>query len=91
MTYQVIGGVAINAHLLPQHADMTAGTQDVDLLMRRADLEKAIKAAEVGGYQAKKITGGYMFIRALPDELRARWEDAKRQFAETLPDVEQPD
>lgn len=62
--FEVIGGVAVNAHLLAsdQRSRMFV-TADVDLLTEREHLSDIIRAAESSGYQAKKIIGGYMLIR----------------------------
>jgi len=61
--YQVIGGVAVNTHLLPDHRDLTFVTADLDLMMRREELPKAIEAAAKAGYEAKKMFGGHMIAR----------------------------
>jgi hypothetical protein len=38
-------------------------TRDVDLLVRRSDLQRIAEAAEPLGYHAKKMMGGYALIR----------------------------
>ncbi len=62
--FEVIGGVAVNAHLLAsgQRSRMFV-TGDVDLLTEREQLPAIIRSGESAGYQAKKIVGGYMLIR----------------------------
>jgi hypothetical protein len=62
-SFEVIGGMAVNAHLLAaRERSRTFVTRDIDLLVRRDDLSKIVAAAEAGGYQAK-IVGGHMLIR----------------------------
>src|SRR3990172_1664081 len=62
--FEVIGGMAVNAHLLAARGrSRTFVTRDIDILVQRGDLQKIVPAAEAGGYQAKKIVGGYMLIR----------------------------
>jgi hypothetical protein len=64
VSFEVIGGVAVNTHLLAsgQRSRMFV-TADVDLLAERGELPQITRAAESAGYQAKKIVGGYMLIR----------------------------
>ncbi len=63
VSFEVIGGMAVNAHLLAaRERSRTFVTRDIDLLVRRDDLSKIVAAAEAGGYQAK-IVGGHMLIR----------------------------
>lgn len=64
--FEVVGGVAVNAHILAHHRSRSFVTRDIDLLVRRSDLERISKAAETLGYRARKMMGGYMLIR--PDQ-----------------------
>jgi hypothetical protein len=67
VSFELIGGVAVNAHLLAaKERSRTFVTRDVDLLVDRSELAKIVEASEANGYQAKKIIGGYMLIR--PDQ-----------------------
>jgi hypothetical protein len=63
IAFEVIGGVAVNAHLLPDHGSRAFVTRDIDLLVRRDDLTAIASAAEAAGYTARKILGGHMLIR----------------------------
>lgn len=58
--FEVVGGVAVNAHLLPGHRHRSFVTRDIDLLVRRSDLDRIVRAAESAGYDARKIVGGHM-------------------------------
>ena len=66
-SFELIGGVAVNAHLLAagERSRMFV-TADIDLLVERNELSEIVRAAEPGGYRAKKIIGGFMLIR--PDQ-----------------------
>ena len=64
VAYEVIGGVAVNAHLMTQHRSRSFVTRDVDLLIRREDLAVVVEAGRAAGYEGRKIVGGYMLIRA---------------------------
>jgi hypothetical protein len=62
--FEVIGGVAVNAHILGEHRSRSFVTRDIDLLVRREDLDRIVAAADTAGYLGRKIMGGYMLIRA---------------------------
>jgi len=64
IAYEVIGGVAVNAHIMEHHRSRSFVTRDVDLLIRREDLDLVIEAGGAAGYEGRKIVGGYMLIRA---------------------------
>jgi len=61
--FEVIGGVAVNAHVLGVKRSRSFVTRDIDLLVQRHDLEKIVAAAQPAGYEGKRITGGFMLIR----------------------------
>ena len=62
--FEVIGGMAVNAHLLAnQQRSRTFVTRDIDLLVQRADLPAIIRAAEAAAYTPKKMMGGFMLLR----------------------------
>ncbi len=63
VNFEIIGGVAVNAHIFPEHRSRSFVTRNIDLLIHRSDLERAATAAEPLGYGAKKMTGGYTLIR----------------------------
>ena len=58
--FEVVGGVAVNAHILALHRSRSFVTRDTELLVNRGDLERIGKAAESLGYQAKKMMRGYI-------------------------------
>ena len=65
--FEVVGGVAVNAHILSMHRSRSFVTRDIDVLIHRNDLERAAKAAEPLGYRARKMMGGYTLIRPEQD------------------------
>lgn len=61
--FEVVGGAAVNAHILSSNRSRSFVTRDIDLLLNRSDLERAAKAGETLGYEAKKMMGGYALVR----------------------------
>ena len=37
--FEIVGGVAVNAHILPLHRSRSFVTRDIDILIQRHDLE----------------------------------------------------
>ena len=64
IAFEVIGGVAVNAHIMEHHRSRSFVTRDVDLMIRREDLDVVVEAGRAAGYEGRKIMGGYMLIRA---------------------------
>jgi hypothetical protein len=90
--FEVIGGVAVNAHILAVHRSRSFVTRDVDLLIHRHDLQKIISAAETAGYAGRKIMGGFMLIRQgqQPEEAVHLWfvgEKARSSHPVRDPDI----
>jgi hypothetical protein len=64
VAFEVIGGMAVNAHLVAcEQGSRAFVTRDIDLLVQRSDLPTIVEAAEAAGYTARKIVGGHMLIR----------------------------
>lgn len=61
--FEIVGGVAVLAHILGRDRSRSFVTRDIDLLVRREDLDHLIAAAEAAGYQARKIAGESLLIR----------------------------
>ncbi|HLK68786.1 MAG TPA: hypothetical protein VKU19_35390 [Bryobacteraceae bacterium] len=61
--FEVVGGMAVNAHIARSHRSETFLTRDVDLLADRNDLSRITEAVKSIGYEAKKIMGGYALMR----------------------------
>ncbi len=69
VAFELIGGVAVNAHLAASEHD-TFFTEDIDILTGRGDLQTIIDAAAAAGYAARKMMGGYMLV--LPNQTPRR-------------------
>lgn len=61
--YELIGGVAVLAHIMGRDRSRSFVTRDIDLLVSREDLDRLVSAAKAAGYQTRKIVGGYMVLR----------------------------
>jgi hypothetical protein len=70
--YAVIGGNAVAAHVSKVDEAAVRNTQDIDILLRRADLERAKLALESGGFVYRYAAGIHMFL----DGPRAKARDA---------------
>ena len=60
--YAVIGGNAVAAWVSKVDTAAVRNTQDVDILIQRSDLEKAIAAMEAGGFVYRHSRGIDMFL-----------------------------
>lgn len=61
--FEVVGGVAVNAHVLEAQRSRSFVTRDIDLLVRRDDLDAIVEAASRAGYEGKRTMGGFLLIR----------------------------
>jgi len=61
--FEIIGGVAVNAHILGVRRSRSFVTRDIDLLVQRPDLQNILASAESAGYTGRKMMGGFMLIR----------------------------
>jgi hypothetical protein len=93
--YAVVGGNAVAAWVATVDPAAVRNTQDVDILLRRADLDSAEKALSAAGFVRRHVAGMDMFLDG-PD---ARPRDAvhvviagekiRPEYAESAPDVTQ--
>ncbi len=60
--YQVIGGVAVAAWVAQVDPEAVRATRDVDLVIRRSDLERARAAVEEAGFIFRQVLGIAMFL-----------------------------
>ena len=70
--YAVIGGNAVAAWVATIDPAAVRNTQDVDILLRRSDLEAAARALEAAGFVRRHVAGIEMFL----DGPRAKARDA---------------
>lgn len=68
--YQVVGGLAVYLYVEEVEPDAGRLTKDVDIAIRRADLDKIAKAAELFGLKHRHVAGIDMLVR--PDQPSAR-------------------
>jgi hypothetical protein len=91
--YAVAGGNAVAAWVATVDPSAVRNTQDVDILLRRADLDPARKALESAGFVYRHVSGIDMFLDG-PDA-RARdavhivlaGEKVRPEYATAAPDV----
>jgi len=70
LEYRIVGGVATYLYVEEVEPDAGRLTKDVDIAVRRADLEKIAKAAESFGLRHRHVAGVDMLVR--PDQPSAR-------------------
>jgi hypothetical protein len=64
LEYRVVGGVATYCYVEEVAPDAGRLTRDVDILVRREDLEKIAEAAEAFGFRYRHVSGVDMLVRA---------------------------
>ena len=61
--FEVIGGLAVNAHLMAaSRRSRSFLTRDIDLLVRRSDLGAIVRTANLFGFEPKRMLGEYALI-----------------------------
>lgn len=70
LDYRIVGGVATYLYVEEVEPDAGRLTKDVDIAVRREDLEKIAKAAEAFGLRYRHVAGIDMLVR--PDQPSAR-------------------
>jgi hypothetical protein len=70
LEYRVVGGVATYLYVEEVEPDAGRLTKDVDIAVRRADLEKIAEAAATFGLKYRQVAGVDMLVR--PDQPSAR-------------------
>ena len=93
LEYRIIGGLA--AYLYVEERDPDAGrlTKDVDIAVRRQDLDKIARAAEAFGLEHRHVAGVDMLVRsASPSARRAihlvfTGEKVRPEYPEAAPEL----
>lgn len=96
LDYRVVGGLA--AYLYVEEAEPDAGrlTRDIDIVVRREDLQKIAAAGESAGLEHRHVAGVDMLVQAgEPSARRAihmvfTGEKVLPQYPEAVPDLGQP-
>jgi hypothetical protein len=72
LEYRIVGGLAAYLYIEEREPDAGRLTKDIDVAVRREDLEKIAKAAEPFGLQHRNVGGADMLVRAgMPSAHRA--------------------
>src|SRR3954469_26024498 len=64
LEYRIVGGLAIYLYVEEAAPDAGRLTKDIDIIVRRRDLEGIAKAAEAFGFQYRHVAGIDMLTRA---------------------------
>jgi len=70
LEYRIVGGLAAYLYIEEREPDAGRLTKDIDIVVRRADLEKIAQAAAAFGLQHRQIAGVEMLVR--PDQPSGR-------------------
>jgi hypothetical protein len=95
--YVVIGGNAVGAWVARVDESSVRNTQDVDVLIRRSDLESAKHALEAEGFFYRHVAGVDMFLDGQAAKARDAvhvnfaGEKVREEYVESAPDVEPHD
>jgi hypothetical protein len=93
LEYRVVGGLATYLYVEQVEADSGRLTKDIDIAVRREDLEKIALAAEPFGLEHRHVAGVDMLVGASePSARRAvhlvfAGEKVRREYAEAVPDL----
>src|SRR5437868_3265436 len=68
--YEVVGGLAVLIHVEEVSPEHSALTRDVDLMVRRADLERVKEAAALSGFRFRHTAGIDMLVYGADESAR---------------------
>ena len=91
--YAVAGGNAVAAWVATIDASAVRNTQDVDILLRRADLERAAGALEKAGFIRQHVAGMDIFLDGPDAKVRdavhivMAGEKVRPEYSSAAPDV----
>jgi hypothetical protein len=91
--YRVVGGLAAYLYVEEQEPDAGRLTKDIDIAVRREDLERIAKAAEPFGLQHRHVAGVDMLVQsAKPSARRAvhlvfAGEKVRPEYPEPTPEL----
>jgi hypothetical protein len=93
LEYRVVGGLATYFYVEEASPDAGRLTRDIDIVVRREDLEKIAKAAEAFGFRHRHVSGIDMLVQtAEPSARRAvhlvfAGEKVRPEYPEAVPDL----
>jgi hypothetical protein len=93
--YAVAGGNAVAAWVATIDAAAVRNTQDVDILLRRSDLEAAAKALQGAGFLRRHVAGMDIFLDGPDAKVRdavhvlMSGEKVRPEYRDPAPDVEE--
>lgn len=95
--YAVVGGNAVQIWVAQVDESVARNTQDVDIVLRRADLAAAIRALDAAGFVFREGAGVTMFLDG--PEAKARdavhvvfaGEKVRPEYVEAVPDITEYD
>ena len=70
LEYRVVGGLATYFYVEEAAPDAGRLTRDIDIVVRREDLEKIAEAAEAFGFQYRHVAGVDMLVRVSEPSVR---------------------
>lgn len=91
--YAVVGGSAVASWISRVDASAVRFTQDVDILLRRSDLQAAIPVLEAAGFRYRHSAGIDMFLDGAEGKFRDAvhvifaGERVRQDYVATAPDV----
>jgi hypothetical protein len=91
LEYRVIGGLAVYLYVEEALPDAGRLTKDIDIVVRREDLDRIAKAAEAFGFEHRHVAGVDMLTRAdQPSARRAvhlvfAGEKVRPEYVEAVP------
>ncbi|HEX4795672.1 MAG TPA: hypothetical protein VH370_17920 [Humisphaera sp.] len=91
--YAVAGGNAVAAHVASVDPAAVRNTQDVDILLRRGDLDAAARALEAVGFVRRHVAGMDVFLDGPNAKARdavhivLAGEKVRPEYSEPAPDV----
>jgi hypothetical protein len=93
LDYRVIGGLATYLYVEEREPDAGRLTKDIDIVVRRADLDAIAKAVEPFGFQYRHVAGVDMLVQAgQPSARRAvhmvfSGEKVRADYSEAVPEL----
>jgi hypothetical protein len=93
LEYRVVGGLATYLYVEEAAPDAGRLTRDIDIVVRREDLEKIAAAAEAFGFRYRHVAGVDMLVRASEPSVRRAvhlvfaGEKVRPEYIEPVPDL----